>query len=100
METSEAEASLQLELEELLNKEEIRWRDKVKAKWIEEGDNTNAKFFHLSIIVHGRQNVIHYIQNAGNSWVSDRLSIGESFVNYYKALFFVGILNNRYSLVV
>ncbi|KAI5654169.1 hypothetical protein M9H77_31356 [Catharanthus roseus] len=39
MKNSEEEGSLQLELDELLKREEIIWRDKAKAKWLEEGDS-------------------------------------------------------------
>lgn len=44
-------------LEELLNKEEIHWRQKSKAIWVIEGDR-NTKFFHMTVVKHIVSNMI------------------------------------------
>lgn len=46
------------ELDECYRREEIYWREKVKARWIEEGD-TNKHYFHVTTIVHRRFNTIN-----------------------------------------
>lgn len=89
MENLEEEGRLQLELDELLEIEEIIWRDKVKGKWLEEGD-ANTRFFHLSTIIHQRHNAIHYIKKSDNSWVCDSHVIGDYFVHYCTHLFSAG----------
>lgn len=68
MENLEEEASLQQELEKLLKKEEITQRDKAKTRQIEER-HENTRHFHLSTIVHRRQNAIYYIQTSESSWI-------------------------------
>ena len=41
------------ELEELILREEIHWRQKARVKWVKEGD-CNSKFFHK--VANGRRN--------------------------------------------
>lgn len=47
------EKGLQRTLDLMLKNEEILWRDKAKARWIDEGD-ANTRFFHISTIIHRR----------------------------------------------
>lgn len=70
----------------------IRRSSKNRGNQIEK-DKANTRFFHLSTIVHKRQNAIYYIQTAGNSWMSIRLSIVESFINYYTTIFTADNMN-------
>lgn len=76
----------QQELDELLLRESIHWKEKAKTKWLEEGD-TNTRFFHLSIVLHRRNNHIHYILNEHNARISDPLLIGDAFTNFYTNIF-------------
>ncbi len=55
------ETSLSAELNEWLEREELKWRQKSRELWLKEGDR-NSKFFHLSTIVRRRRNQITEIQ--------------------------------------
>lgn len=83
---SRQKTNLQLEMNELLKREEILWRDKVKSRWIAEGD-ANTRFFHLSTIIHRRYNSINSILLANNIWLTNRQDIGLAFQSYYTTLF-------------
>ncbi|RVW39554.1 Transposon TX1 uncharacterized 149 kDa protein [Vitis vinifera] len=61
-------ASRKGELEELILREEIHWRQKAKVKWVKEGD-CNSKFYHK--VANGRRNrkYIKELENErGESW--------------------------------
>lgn len=81
-----AEATLQYELSEFLKREELLWRDKVKTRWIEEGD-ANTRFFHLTTVIHRKRNSITQILNSENQWLSSRREIGQEFESYFRQLF-------------
>lgn len=84
--TSEVENSLQKELDELLRREEILWRDKANSKWLQEGD-ANTRYFHLTTIIHRRYNSINSLLSSNNVWLSHRQAIGMTFQTYYSNLF-------------
>lgn len=39
------------DLDELLVREDVMWKDKAKARWNEEGD-ASTHYFHLTMVVH------------------------------------------------
>lgn len=80
------EKSIQLELDELLLREELLWKDKAKAKWNEQGDS-NTHFFHLTTIIHRNQNHISRLLNDQSEWLDSRVDIGNSFVSYFTTIF-------------
>lgn len=80
------EQSKQWELEELLKREELLWRDKAKAKWMEDGD-ANTHFFHVTILIHRRRNAINQILDSSNHWITEWAAIGEEFKVFYNDLF-------------
>lgn len=82
----EEEETLQKDLDEILKRDEILWRDKVKSNWLEEGD-ANTRFFHLSIILKRRYNNIDCLLLALNRWIRNWHDIGQEFVHFYDSLF-------------
>lgn len=77
---------MQQELDVLLLKQEMLWKDKAKANWNEQGD-TNTHFFHLSTIIHRNNNRICRILSCQNEWITQRTAIGNAFENYFSHLF-------------
>lgn len=80
------EQNLQYELHELLKREECLWKDKAKARWIQEGD-THTRYFHLSTFIHRRYNSITTILSTNHEWLSSRHAIGETFQQFHENLF-------------
>ena len=70
-ENLELEASLTFELDEWLAKEELRWKQKSRELWLQEGDR-NSRFLHLSTIIRQRRNCIQEIKLDDGSWISDK----------------------------
>ena len=56
-ENLELEVTLNLEFDDWLTKEELRWKQKSRALWLKEGDR-NSRFFHLSTLIRRRRNRI------------------------------------------
>jgi hypothetical protein len=69
-----------------LKREQILWREKSKAAWMEESD-ANTHFFHLSTIIHRRYNTIDSILMLDNCWETDWFSIGNNFDQYFTNIF-------------
>lgn len=80
------EKCMQRDLDILLEREEIFWKDKAKTRWIEDGD-ANTHFFHLSTIIHRRYNAINCVADENNNWLQSRQEIGEAFRFYFVKLF-------------
>lgn len=80
------EQMAQKDLDELLLRETILWKEKAKSQWLVEGD-ANTHFFHLSTILHRRHNHISFIFDAHNSCIIDPMLIGEAFINFFTHLF-------------
>uniref|UniRef100_A0A2N9IMG3 CCHC-type domain-containing protein n=1 Tax=Fagus sylvatica TaxID=28930 RepID=A0A2N9IMG3_FAGSY len=76
------EASLSTELNEWLEREELKWRQKSRELWLKEGDR-NSKFFHLSTIVRRRRNQITEIQLEDESWIHSRDNIADYFAHHF-----------------
>ena len=74
-ENLEIEVALCLELEEWMEKEELKWKQKSRELWLREGDR-NSKFFHLSTVIRKRNNRINEIKLDDGSWLHGREQIG------------------------
>ena len=73
------------ELEELLLKEEVYWRQKSRIKWIKEGD-CNSKFFHR--VANGRRNkkFIKSLVSKEGVTLSNIEIISREIVNFFRKL--------------
>lgn len=58
--------SLRIDLEEILAREEIFWRQKSREVWLSDGDR-NTKFFHSSTKLKRSRNRIYCIENSSGS---------------------------------
>jgi hypothetical protein len=77
---------LQNELQTLLEKEEIKWKQKSKEAWLKEGDK-NTKYFHACATQKKFKNTIDSIMDEqGRVWESKE-EVEQVFVNYYRNLF-------------
>jgi predicted XRE-type DNA-binding protein len=77
-ENIEMKAALNLELNEWLEKEELKWKQKSRELWLKEGDQ-NSKFFHLSTLVRRRCNSIVEIKLDNVEWIHSRDKIERYF---------------------
>ncbi|RVW25917.1 hypothetical protein CK203_095963 [Vitis vinifera] len=74
------------ELEELILREEIHWRQKARVKWVKEGDY-NSKFFHK--VANGRRNrkYIKTLENERGLVLNNAESITEEILLYFEKLY-------------
>ncbi|KAJ9680326.1 hypothetical protein PVL29_019595 [Vitis rotundifolia] len=74
------------ELEEPILREEIFWRQKVRVKWVKEGD-CNSKFFHK--VANGRRNrkFIKVLENERGLVLNNVESITEEILLYFEKLY-------------
>ncbi|RVW62008.1 Transposon TX1 uncharacterized 149 kDa protein [Vitis vinifera] len=74
------------ELEELILREEIHWRQKARVKWVKEGD-CNSKFFHK--VANGRRNrkFIKVLENKRGLVMDNSESIKEEILRYFEKLY-------------
>jgi hypothetical protein len=84
--SSVLESQLKLELEDLLVKEEIYWRNKSRETWLTCND-LNTKYFHTSTLIKRRSNAVDFLKSDSGVWLSDRPAIGGQFVTHFSNLF-------------
>ena len=80
------------QLDDLLLKQEIFWRQRSQMSWLKHGDR-NTKFFHSKASQRRRQNYIEGIKNANGVWVEEVKVVAEVafevasdyFTNIFKA---------------
>ncbi|KAK7362868.1 hypothetical protein VNO77_04993 [Canavalia gladiata] len=77
---------LTFELEDLLRKDELCWRQRSRVIWLQEGDK-NTKFFHPKASDGQKENQITKMKNGNNAWVHGEEEISKLFQLYYVDLF-------------
>ena len=85
-ENLELEASLNLELDEWLAREDMRLWQMSRELWVKEGDR-NSRFFHLLTIIRKWRNCISEIKLEDGSWIRDWEEIQNYFLDKFTSLF-------------
>ncbi|KAL4297544.1 hypothetical protein GQ457_12G009380 [Hibiscus cannabinus] len=83
---SHLESSLQLELEQLLDQEELLWKQKSRSDWISFGDR-NTAYFHKRATLNKRINRITKLQLASGEWCDDDAILHDEAVLFFRNLF-------------
>lgn len=75
-----------LELEVMLDKEELLWKQRSKVQWLAEGDR-NTWFFHAQATRRARRNAIKGLRNQQGLFCEDQLAMAEIVNGYYSEIF-------------
>jgi exonuclease III len=74
------------EINELLLQDELHWRQRSRAVWLESGDK-NTKFFHQKATQRRRTNTITGLLDSLDIWQEDTQVIGRIIENYFSQMF-------------
>ena len=77
------------ELDDLLLKQEIFWRQRSRVSWLKHGDR-NTKFFHSKASQRRQRNFIEGIKNDNGVWVKEVEDVAEVAFGYFMNIFNVG----------
>lgn len=77
---------LQDDLNSLLEKEEIYWRQRSRVSWISEGDK-NTKYFHAQCNHRKKLNCVKGLRYNNGVWQTDRTKIAEIAMDYFQSIF-------------
>ncbi|XP_042964661.1 uncharacterized protein LOC122298885 [Carya illinoinensis] len=77
---------LQEELGVLLQKEYLKWRQRAKKHWYQEGDR-NTRFFHACVMQRRKQNLITQIRDSAGVLRSDEAEIAHAFKEHFQNIY-------------
>ncbi|XP_024164085.1 uncharacterized protein LOC112171081 [Rosa chinensis] len=77
---------LELKLQELLQKEQIFWKQRSRILWLSEGD-MNTRYFHQCALNRKKKNLIKRLRDVNGVWRTDDKEIQDVVLSYYKELF-------------
>ncbi|KAG6683712.1 hypothetical protein I3842_12G027600 [Carya illinoinensis] len=77
---------LQGEIDDLLEEEEVRWRQRSKQLWLKEGDR-NSRYFHKCATQRRQWNAIRVVGNETGQVARNQEEISSLFQEYYQNLF-------------
>jgi hypothetical protein len=80
------EKELRQEIHNLLEQEEIKWKQRAKEEWLRGGDR-NTKYFHACANHRQRKNRIDHIEDRMGRECEDAASVENAFVDYFQNLF-------------
>jgi hypothetical protein len=78
--------TLRREVNILIEKEEIFWRQRSRVSWLKEGDR-NTKFFHACASQRKKANLITGLRDDHGVWKNEAGAISNLAVNYFQHLF-------------
>jgi hypothetical protein len=76
----------QAEINDMLEREDLKWKQRVKVHWLQNGDR-NTKFFHMYASQRKKANRICEITNADGVRCASPTDISSAFLEYYQSLF-------------
>ncbi|XP_042956310.1 uncharacterized protein LOC122292152 [Carya illinoinensis] len=82
----EAITLLQKEIEQSLGEEELKWKQRAKQHWLQNGDR-NTKFYHLHASQRRKTNKVSQIYDSNDNLVTQKQQIGEVFTTHFVDLF-------------
>jgi hypothetical protein len=77
---------LSRELDELLEKEELRWRQRSRVNWLRAGDR-NTKYFHRKATWRAKKNKIDKLMDLEGNVIKDEPKMQEMATNFFKDLY-------------
>ncbi|XP_042958194.1 uncharacterized protein LOC122293787 [Carya illinoinensis] len=77
---------LQKEIEQSLGEEELKWKQRAKQHWLQNGDR-NTKFYHLHATQRRKTNKISQVLDPNNNLATQKQQIGKIFTNHFSSLF-------------
>ena len=78
--------ALQLEINNMLDKENLMWQQRSRALFLKNGDR-NTTYFHSKASQRFRRNRILGLKNTQNEWCTEESQIKNIVVDYYQSLF-------------
>ncbi len=78
--------NIQHELNDLMEWEEIHWKQRSRVTWLQEGDQ-NTKYFHTKASQCRQWNTIDGIHDSHGTCQTDPLQIREIILGYYRDIF-------------
>ncbi|PNX75251.1 ribonuclease H, partial [Trifolium pratense] len=80
------EYKLQAELNNILEKEELMWFQRSRAKWLIDGDR-NTRYYHTKTISRRRRNNILMLKNDHGEWIEDVEQLQRMAKEFFQNLF-------------
>ena len=78
--------ALKMEVNELLEKEEVYWKQRARVAWLKEGDR-NTKFFHSKATQRQKKNSVKGLIDKEGHWHQDPNKMEEIAVEYFGDIF-------------
>ena len=80
---------IQMDIQGLLEKEELWWKQRAKEDWLKFGDR-NTKYYHACVNSRRQRNWVETIVDENGVLWNTPEEVGEAFVHYYAKLFTMG----------
>lgn len=74
------------QIDEILLEEEIYWRQRSRAVWLQERDK-NTRFFHLKASNRKKKNTIEGLLNENSKWITEAEEVESLFCEHFAKLF-------------
>ncbi|KAL0367264.1 UNVERIFIED_CONTAM: putative mitochondrial protein [Sesamum radiatum] len=79
-------STLMIELEELINAREVKWKQRSKIEWLKDGDK-NTSYFHSKASSRWEKNQVRKLRNDNGEWKSTEEGIREVILDYFSNIF-------------